>query len=239
MQSICYSQKPHNELPPPVKQHGQTFSLSAYKAAIMAHKSPNPWTTTLPAVLLSVCSAVKELLGRSAAEMNYGTRLRLPDEFTEQYTVNAHTDIKNYYDKLGIAMSRFRLCPLRDTPQKYIFQYKELEAYSHVFLRRIAIAPPLTTPYDGPYKVISKSGRVMKILMKGKVETDHVKHAHFEHEPKSDTNTKRQTQPKNTSLKPAAIARGPRRDPLGSSSAFTSKSAKTGVKPNLSAHTKF
>ena len=38
-----------------------------HKAAIMAHESPNPWTTTLPAVLLGARSAVKELLGRSAA----------------------------------------------------------------------------------------------------------------------------------------------------------------------------
>ena len=34
------------------------------KAAIMAHESPNPWTITLPAVLLGVRSAVKESLGR-------------------------------------------------------------------------------------------------------------------------------------------------------------------------------
>ena len=52
------------------------------KAAIMAHESPNPWTITLPAVLLGVRSAVKERLGRSAAEMIYGTTLRLPGEFT-------------------------------------------------------------------------------------------------------------------------------------------------------------
>ena len=52
------------------------------KAAIMAHESPNPWSTKLPAVLLGARSAVKELLGRSAAEMIYGTTLRLPGEFT-------------------------------------------------------------------------------------------------------------------------------------------------------------
>ena len=39
------------------------------EATIMAHESLNPWTTTLPAVLLDVRSAVKELLGMSAAEM--------------------------------------------------------------------------------------------------------------------------------------------------------------------------
>ena len=50
----------------------------------MAHESPNPWTITLPEVglLLGVRSAAKELLGRSAAEIIYGTTLRLPGEFT-------------------------------------------------------------------------------------------------------------------------------------------------------------
>ena len=46
--------------------------LRQLKAAIMSHESPNPWTVTLPSVLLSVRSAVTELLGRSAAEMIYG-----------------------------------------------------------------------------------------------------------------------------------------------------------------------
>ena len=41
------------------------------KAAIMAHESPNPWTITLPAILLGARSTVKELLGRSAAEILY------------------------------------------------------------------------------------------------------------------------------------------------------------------------
>ena len=153
------------------------------KAAIMAHESPNPWTITLPAILLGVRSAVKEKLGRSAAEMIYGTTLRLPGEFTKQYNVDANTELENYSDKLRVAMSRLRLCPPRDTQQHNIFQFKEIATCTHVFLRRIAIAPPLTAPYDGPYKVVARSGRVMKILVKGKVETvslDRVKPAHME-----------------------------------------------------------
>ena len=95
-------------------------------------------------------------------------------------------------------MSRLLLCPPRDTPQKDIFQYKELETCSHVFLRRIAIAPPLTAPYNEPYKFISRSGRVIKILMKGKVETvtaDRVKPAHFERELESGTTAQQQSRP--------------------------------------------
>ena len=103
------------------------------KAAIMAHESPNPWTITLPAVLLGVRSAVNERLGRSAAEMIYGTTLRLPGEFTKQYTVDANTDLENYLDKLCVAMSRLCLCPPRDTQQHNIFLFKEIATCTHVF----------------------------------------------------------------------------------------------------------
>ena len=52
------------------------------KAAIMAHESPNPWTTTLPAVLLDARFAGKESLCRSAAVITYGATLILPGEFS-------------------------------------------------------------------------------------------------------------------------------------------------------------
>ena len=176
------------------------------KAAIMAHESLNPWTITLPAVLLGASSVVKELLGRSAAEIIYGTTLRLADEFSHKYNVVAHTDLDNYSNKLRVAMSRLRLCPPRDSTQNNILQYKEIDKCSHVFLRRIAIAPPLTAPYDGPYKVIVRSGRVMKILVKGKLETvslDRVKPAHLD----IDTGKQRKTQNNTKNSKNTATVR--------------------------------
>ena len=206
-------------------------------AAIMAHESPNPWTITLPAVLLGVRSAVKERLGRSAAEMIYGTTLRLPGEFTKQYTVDANTDLENYSDKLRVAMSRLRLCPRRDTQQHNIFQFKEIATCTHVFLHRIAIAPPLTAPYDGPYKVVARSGRVMKILVKGKVETvslDRVKPAHLECEPTTGTTIQRKTPNK---PKRSTATRTSSRNPQGpprTGSADTPTSNGTSVKTKKS-----
>ena len=207
------------------------------KAAIMAHESPNPWTITVPAVLLGVRSAVKERLGRSTAEMIYGTTLRLPGEFTQQYTVDANTYLENYSGKLRVAMSRLRLCPPRDTQHTNIFQYKEIETCTHVFLRRIAIAPPLTAPYDGPYKVVARSGRVMKILMKGKVETvslDRVKPAHLECEPTTGPKTQRATPNKKQSSKTTRIASGNPQDPSRPSGANTQTSNRTSVKETQS-----
>ena len=111
-------------------------------------------------------------------------------------------------------MSRLRLCPSCNTVQKDMFQYKELNTCSHVYLRQIAIAPPLTAPYDGPYKVISRSGRIMKILIKGKVATiliDRVKPAHWL--PDQSNDVERKTLKKTTNFKTAGIFRGTQRDP--------------------------
>ena len=170
-------------------------------------------------------------------EMIYGTTLRLPGEFTQQYTVNANTDLENYSDKLRVAMLRLRLCPPRETHQTNIFQYKEIETCTHVFLRRIAIAPPLTAPYDGPYKVVARSGRVMKILIKGKVETvslDRVKPAHLECEPTTGPTKQRTTPNKKQSSKTTRIASENPQDPSRPSSANTETSNRTSVKQTRS-----
>ena len=104
-------------------------------------------------------------------------------------------------------------------------------------MSRIAIAPPLTAPYDGPYKVVARSGRVMKILMKGKVETvslDRVKPAHIECESTTGTNTQRTTPNKQQSSTTTRISSRNPQDPPRPSSANTQTSNRTSVKKTKS-----
>ena len=81
------------------------------------------------------------------------------------------------------------------SPVKNPTRYKSKRyVLKHVFLQRIAIAPPLTAPYDGSYKVVARSGRVFKVLIKGKVETvtaDRVKPAHIEGTPENEQTRQR------------------------------------------------
>ena len=184
-----------------------------------------------------VLTVLQKTKSFSPSEMIYGTTLRLPGEFTKQYTVDANTDLENYSDKLRVAMSRLRLCPPRDTQQHNIFQFKEIATCTHVFLRRIAIAPPLTAPYNGPYKVIARSGRVMKILVKGKIETvslDRVKPAHLECEPTTGTNIQRKTPNRPQSSKATRISSRNPQGPARPGSADTPTSNGTSVKTKKS-----
>ena len=103
---------------------------------------------------------------------------------------------------------------------------KEIDTCSHVCLRRIAIAPPLTAPYDGRYKVIVRSDRVMKILIKGKVETvslDRVNPALLECEPETGKVTQSKTQLRTMNSKITEIVRGIPKDQIKPSSALTQK----------------
>ena len=117
---------------------------------------------------------------------------------------------------------------------------------SHVvslFLWRISISPPLTAPYHGPYKVVSKSDQVLKLLMKGKVEmvtANRAKPAHIELEPEICNTQQRQTQPKPICMtkKPAAITLEPRTARARSSSTTTPKSLGTRVHSDKSTNTR-
>ena len=51
------------------------------KAALNAHPHPEHWVTSLPMVLLGIRSALKDDLHCTAAELVYGTSLRLPGDF--------------------------------------------------------------------------------------------------------------------------------------------------------------
>ena len=67
--------------------------------------------------------------------------------------------------------------------------------------------------------IIVRSGRVMKILIKGKVKTvslDRVKPAHFVCEPATGTATQRKTQSKTTNAKTTEIIRDSRKDQIRS-----------------------
>ncbi|XP_052855250.1 uncharacterized protein LOC128264010 [Drosophila gunungcola] len=59
----------------------------SFKAAMMCHSS-TPWPELLPIVLLGLRNCLKEDLKSSAAEMLYGTTIRMPNEFFEDLDVN-------------------------------------------------------------------------------------------------------------------------------------------------------
>lgn len=137
------------------------------KTALKCHNSSS-WTAALPIVLLGMRTSCKEDIGSSVAELTYGTSLRLPGEF---FASDENTNIKpttDFVENLKKTMAKIKPTSTSHHSTQRPFVQKTLESCTHVFVRSGAIKPPLTPPYDGPYRVIQRKKKYFIIDMKGK-----------------------------------------------------------------------
>lgn len=159
------------------------------KSALMAHDNRTRWVEMIPMVLLGIRTAFKQDLQCSAAEMVYGTTLRLPAEFITP-TQSDTSDITNYAQRLTRIMSNLRPQPTR-AHHRFSYVHPALETCTHVLLRDDTVRKPLVPPYQGPYELIARHEKYFTILQRGKennVSIDRVKPAFMEPEvPTSNT----------------------------------------------------
>ena len=130
------------------------------KASLMARLGENPnWTEELPVVMLGLRTAFKEDLGCSSAELVYGTHLRLPGGFFEAPGAFEHPRPIDFLASLRRAMNNLRTTPVIRHGATHPNWPTALNNCTHVFIRRDRHKPPLTRPYDGPYRVVGKSNK--------------------------------------------------------------------------------
>ena len=110
------------------------------KAAIKCHNSSN-WVG-LPIVLLGIRTAIKEDLNATAAEMIYGSDIRLPAEFFVPAKQPANTEFAN---RLRERMNDIRPLPTWRHGEKKIFMFRNLGTSPYVFVRHDAIGGSTTT----------------------------------------------------------------------------------------------
>ena len=140
------------------------------KAALKCHSSPN-WMDTLPLVLLGVRTALKEDLNCTAAELVYGTTLRLPGEFFNTTVTHSNLEPDTYVTQLKTAMQQIQAPTVRDNQQHRAFHGKALDSCTHVFVRHDATLKPLQAPYDGPFRVITKRDKHFTVELNGRNDT--------------------------------------------------------------------
>ncbi|XP_011699129.1 PREDICTED: uncharacterized protein LOC105456631 [Wasmannia auropunctata] len=133
-------------------------------------------------LLLGLRASFKEDIKTSAAELVYGTPLRLPAEFfTDE---DPSPDPQIFLEHLQQHMRKVRASPSAHHIKSKAFALKDLHSCSHVFVRVDAIKKPLNQPYEGPYEVIERiSDYVFKINIKGEpstISTERLKPAYYE-----------------------------------------------------------
>ena len=153
------------------------------KASLKSEPNPTHWVDSLPLVLLGIRTALKDDIHCTAAELVYGTSLRLPGEFFDCSQDDTVYDPAAYVSLLKSVMQRLKPIPVRPHPRRKVYISKALATCTHVFVRHDAIRKPLQSPYDGPYKVLQRKEKYFVVDAKGKQDTislDRLKPAHLD-----------------------------------------------------------
>ena len=158
------------------------------KASLKSQNDPTHWTESLPLVLLGIRTAYKSDVHCTAAELVYGTTLRLPGEFfTEIQGSHAQPSIADttYVSRLKEAMQSLVAIPHRQPSGTVDLRIsaKHFPTARTFFVRFDAVKKPLQQPYNGPYRVLSRSAKQYTIDYKGRpsvVSLDRLKAAHID-----------------------------------------------------------
>ena len=149
------------------------------KSSLKASPHPERWTDMIHLALLGIRTTLKEDLKCTAAELVYGTSLRLPGEFFTPQAIS-NTDPASYVTQLKSTMRALRG---RRSLNSNCRQDRSLRAATHVFVRHDAVRKPLQPPYDGPYRVLDRSDRFYTLDLNGRtdsVSVDRLKPAHID-----------------------------------------------------------
>lgn len=170
------------------------------KAALKCQPGTNS-VRSLPSVLLGLRSVLKPELEATVAEMVYGTALRLPGEFLETRTDNSPL-LSDFVCNLREQLSNVRPIESAHHTSKSAFIHENLKSCAYVFIREDAVKTPLQAPYNGPFKVLSRSldNKTFTILVKGNpknININRLKPAFYEFDNTSITTN--QDQPPKTS----------------------------------------
>ena len=148
------------------------------KSSLKSYPNPTNWTAILPIILLGIHTTLKDDLQCTAAELVYGTTLRLPGEFFDSSTVeDAVPDPFNYVTRLKAAIRQLKAVPNKT------FVDSNFSNCSHAVVHRDSVHKLLQQPYDGPYQILSRADKYFTLDVNGKkavISLDRLKPAYLD-----------------------------------------------------------
>ena len=145
-------------------------STSNSREPLGPSRATHSLTESLPLVLLGIRTALKEDLHCTAAELVYGMSLCLPGEFFSSSSLPSIPD-SDYVTRLKQYMGTLRATPAHNPLSRNSFIDDSLSSTSHVFIRRDAVKKPLQQPYDGPFRVLSRTDKYFVVDINSKQDT--------------------------------------------------------------------
>ena len=136
----------------------------------MAHQDENR-LEALPLVLLGMRTSFKEDLSTNFSELVYGEPLRLLGKIIKSNSSLVDQDPNNLLHRLQKICTLLRPIPASRHCRPGVFIFKELKNCKFVFVRTGGILKSLQPRYTGPYKVLQRTDKTMKLEIKDKSVT--------------------------------------------------------------------
>ncbi|XP_028173258.1 uncharacterized protein LOC114362170 [Ostrinia furnacalis] len=139
------------------------------KSALMSRGNTEKWVNELPTVLLGLRASLRDDTEISAAELVYGTTLKLPGDFFETTKPNLDTDA--FLHELREHIRNLSAVPQKQPREGKTFVHPALKTCKYVFVRCDHVTKPLTPPYTGPFKVMEHGDKYFKIMISDVIKT--------------------------------------------------------------------
>ena len=147
------------------------------KSALKAKLVGDAWAAAVPLIMLGIRTAVKEDLGASAAEMVFGSTLRLPGEYFGG-DGGAVADPPGYLRELRDAVrNKVFIKPDwhgRSDSGKSSYVHPDMATCEMVYELVSSVKTPLQRPYKGPFRVLERHAKHFLIDRDGTGKGDSV-----------------------------------------------------------------
>ena len=129
------------------------------------------WYWRLPLVMLAIRTTVKPDVGAAPADLVFGEGVTVPGTLP---TNNPASDEElRHLRPMTLAQLRMEVERLQPTATSahrvpHVQLPTDLRTASHVFIRRSGVTTALSTPYTGPYRVVSREPTYFKVAIPGR-----------------------------------------------------------------------
>ena len=129
------------------------------------------WYWRLPMTMLALRTTVKADLHASPADLVYGEAISIPGQILPSTPLSDEdllTQQRRTLSNLRVEVDRLQPVPTSRHRRPRVYVPDELDTCTHVFIRRGGVQPCLTTPYDGPYRVLQRTPNGFRIEFPGR-----------------------------------------------------------------------
>ena len=143
------------------------------KESLMAlgNQDRGNWFWRLPMTLLALRTTVKPDLGASPSDLVYGEGIAVPGQILPSAQLPDNELLQRQrrtLSNLRMEVERMQPVPTSAHRRPAVHVPDELDTCTHVFVLRGGVQPTLTTPYDGPFRVVERTEAGIRVEFPGR-----------------------------------------------------------------------